>query len=221
MRQVSHAPFAGEAADLLSPQPGSDTWVMLEAAAHIDGWMTKPELAFLYSIGLSMPDGAVVVEVGSWKGRSTVAIAEGIAGKNARLVSVDTFRGDAAIGAHDPEEILAEFRRNTAHVGFLETIVSDSVDAAASVPDRSLDWLFIDADHSYDGVRTDLAAWAPKLKPGGLMSGHDYGRGGVTLAVDRMFRSVGVWQSIWFTRNPVSFRPVARLRATLRRASAR
>ena len=190
---------------------------MLEAAARIEGWMTRPELAFLYSIGLSMPDRAVVVEVGSWKGRSTVAIAEGVAGKNPRLVSVDTFSGDAAIGDHDPEEILAEFRRNTAHVGFLETIVSTSVDAVASVPDGSLDWVFIDADHAYKAVRTDVISWAPKLKPGGLMSGHDYGRGGVTLAVDCLFDNVGVWQSIWYTRSPVSFRPAARLKATAKR----
>jgi hypothetical protein len=50
-----------------------------------------------------------------------------------------------------------------------------SVKAAEQVPDGSLDWVFIDANHSYRSVLEDLDAWAPKVKSGGLISGHDYG----------------------------------------------
>lgn len=50
-----------------------------------------------------------------------------------------------------------------------------SVDAAAGFSDASLDFVFIDANHSYDAVSADLAAWWPKVKPGGVFSGHDYG----------------------------------------------
>lgn len=50
----------------------------------------------------------------------------------------------------------------------------DSVPAAAEIADASLDFCFIDADHSYEAVRADLAAWYPKVKPGGLLCGHDY-----------------------------------------------
>lgn len=48
-----------------------------------------------------------------------------------------------------------------------------SVAAANTTPD-GLDFVFIDADHSYDGCRSDIEAWARKLRPGGLLSGHDY-----------------------------------------------
>ena len=52
--------------------------------------------------------------------------------------------------------------------------VGDSADMAADVPDGSLDFVFIDADHSYEGCLQDLRAWWPKVKPGGLFAGHDY-----------------------------------------------
>ena len=49
-----------------------------------------------------------------------------------------------------------------------------SAGAAAQIPDCSLDFVFIDADHSYAGTAADIAAWLPKLKDGGLLGGHDY-----------------------------------------------
>lgn len=49
-----------------------------------------------------------------------------------------------------------------------------SVDAAASVPDGSLDLIYIDANHVYDAVLEDLTFWAPKVKAGGLVAGHDF-----------------------------------------------
>jgi hypothetical protein len=51
----------------------------------------------------------------------------------------------------------------------------DSVRAAASLDDESLDFVVIDAEHSYESVLADINAWWPKLKPGGILVGHDYG----------------------------------------------
>jgi hypothetical protein len=42
------------------------------------------------------------------------------------------------------------------------------------VPDKTLDIVYIDADHSYEGVKKDLEAWYPKVKPGGVIAGHDF-----------------------------------------------
>jgi len=50
-----------------------------------------------------------------------------------------------------------------------------SVKAAADFADASLDFVFLDADHSFEGVTADLKAWVPKVKPGGFIGGHDYG----------------------------------------------
>lgn len=49
-----------------------------------------------------------------------------------------------------------------------------TVDAAQHVPDRSVDFVFIDAGHSEKAVTDDIAAWRSKVKPGGLLLGHDY-----------------------------------------------
>jgi len=49
-----------------------------------------------------------------------------------------------------------------------------SVDAAKQFPDGSISWLYIDGNHTFEGLVSDLAAWVPKVKSGGIISGHDY-----------------------------------------------
>lgn len=66
-----------------------------------------------------------------------------------------------------------------------------SVEASFHIEDESLDWVFIDANHEYEYIKENLELWTPKVKPGGLVAGHDYnspkekGKGwGITKAVD-------------------------------------
>jgi len=61
-----------------------------------------------------------------------------------------------------------------------------SWEMADRVEDGSLDFVFIDADHSYESVKKDIIAWVPKLKPGGLLSGHDIHLEGVLKAVKEL-----------------------------------
>lgn len=67
-----------------------------------------------------------------------------------------------------------------------------SWEMACKVEDGSLDFIFIDADHGYESVMKDILAWVPKVRPGGLISGHDYDPKhedvyGVVQAVDEYF----------------------------------
>jgi len=77
-----------------------------------------------------------------------------------------------------------------------------SHEAVDHVEDQSLDFVFIDAQHDYHSVKKDIELWAPKVKPGGLISGHDYDPKfpGVIQAVDESFNvEVGrnfVWRKI-------------------------
>ena len=71
-------------------------------------------------------------------------------------------------------------------------IRKDSKEAAKAIPDGSLDFVFIDADHTYEGCKGDIEAWLPKIKKGGFISGHDYENTdypawGVKRAVDERF----------------------------------
>lgn len=56
----------------------------------------------------------------------------------------------------------------------LDITHATTVEAAKLYEDGSFDFVFIDADHSYEAVRADIAAWAPKVRVGGWLGGHDY-----------------------------------------------
>jgi predicted O-methyltransferase YrrM len=184
----------------------------------IEGFTKASELAALAEIAAGMPDGATVVEIGSWKGRSTVAIASALP-PGATLRAVDTFGGDPAwdrFGEIDQQSVLGEFRRSTAAFANVSATVGRSVETARTIADGTLDWVFIDALHDFRNVLRDIRAWAPKLRPGGLLSGHDYGRAGVTDAVRVLLGDVETVGSIWMTRERPRPRPaiVARVAAS-------
>jgi predicted O-methyltransferase YrrM len=87
--------------------------------------------------------------------------------------------------------VLRRFRKEI-DAGLVVVHRGMSWDVAESFEDDSLDWVYIDADHSYESVRRDLAAYLPKVKAGGLITGDDYFRGqgwwgdGVVRAVDEL-----------------------------------
>lgn len=66
----------------------------------------------------------------------------------------------------------------TAEIGAerVRILRQSSAEASATFTDGTLDVVYIDADHSYDGVRGDLETYMPKLAPGGLLMGHDFAR---------------------------------------------
>jgi hypothetical protein len=85
-------------------------------------------------------------------------------------------------------------------------IKCDSVEAARFVEDGSLDLVFVDGDHSEAGCRSDIAAWLPKVKRGGWISGHDYDhpdQGDVKKVVDDLFLGMKIElgeNRTWFVR---------------------
>jgi predicted O-methyltransferase YrrM len=159
------------------------------------------ERGYLFQLASDLPANAQVVEVGSWMGASTCFIAGGLIGDGAKIFAVDNFQGlstcgeDAAwynrhfkqLGANSTLEI---FRANFAALGFAsrgEPVVSDSLAAAQtlSVKRGTIDFIFIDGDHSYAACKADIEAWAPFVKRGGVIAFHDFGSraDGVTRAI--------------------------------------
>lgn len=143
-----------------------------------ENWFTFP-LTYAH-FARSIRDGGCLVEVGSWKGRSSVFMAHELRalGKRVRFVCVDTWEGSPE-NVDDPwvrgGSLFDLFRRNVAEFDDLITpLRKPSVDAARDFDDGSIDIVFIDACHEYESVKADIAAWLPKVRPGGIIAGHDY-----------------------------------------------
>lgn len=180
-----------------------------------EGWMGKRCRRWLARRASEVPRDGIVVEVGSWRGRSTTVLAKNLAA-GARLYAVDTWAGTP----DDPDQhdrlyanagdVYADFRRNLAgpiRGGRLFPLRMDSVAGAAELLDRhgvaSVDLVFIDADHRYEAVRADIQAYLPLIKPGGVLGGHDFGWPGVQRAVTELLPGFKIGKSsIWSYRVP-------------------
>lgn len=135
-------------------------------------------------------DARWFVEVGCYLGRSICSLGEVVrdAGLDITIIGVDTARGSGPEGrggndAHGPAvdhgggTFAGLLHRNIIDCGLAETVqllISDSVAAADFFADGSLAWVHIDARHEYESVVADIQAWAPKVTPGGWLSGDDY-----------------------------------------------
>lgn len=85
-----------------------------------------------------------------------------------------------------------------------------SMEAVKDIPDESLDFVYIDAMHEFDPVMMDILHWAPKVRRGGIVAGHDYCwyyQGGVVLAVDVYARAhnINPWYVTQLDREPSWF----------------
>ncbi len=160
---------------------------MASAYQSIEGWFDFDDIYELALRRCSARKAARFVEVGAYKGRSTCFMAERLAetGLDVTFDVVDTFAGDDDVGHAD---LWPEFAANLERAGLLSRLTAHrrpSVETAADFADQSLDFVFIDARHTYEATREDLAAWWPKVKPGGLLAGHEYLHApGVRAAVD-------------------------------------
>lgn len=119
-----------------------------------------------------------ILEVGSYLGASAGAFALGLREQGGdvaerRLYCVDTWQNDAM--SEGSRDTFAEFRRNVRDFDDMITVLRGrSVDVARDFR-GSLGMVFIDGDHSYEGVRADIEAWLPKLRKGGVAAFHDIG----------------------------------------------
>lgn len=132
------------------------------------------------------PDGSVFVEVGCYFGRSAAFLASRIqrSGKNIKLVCVDVWND------FDPGQQLYEtFKKNMEpYEGIVAPIRAPSITACRFFHDGALDFVFLDADHSYEAVKEDILGWSPKLTPTGILAGHDYSPAN---SIDTTFEGVG------------------------------
>ena len=174
----------------------------IENAKKIFGWLPESELGWLAARAVEHRE---IVEIGSFMGRSTRALAENTLGM---VYAVDTWAGSdeeqhrKLLEGHGPDWLLEEFQRNMEGLENVYAVRRPSLDAAVSfaVACSQFDMIFVDASHDYENVKADILAWGPLLAEGGLLCGHDYHNGapGVIQAVNELLQGVKLFESIWF-----------------------
>ena len=136
----------------------------------IDGWMYPEDLKFLYDIALNAES---IVEVGVAYGRTTWTLCTACKGT---VYAVDHFLGtkdDETMKTFISERspMYDKFIENCGHFKNLKIIKDSSENAVKQFYDRSVDVVFIDADHSYEEVMRDIFLWKRVCKK--ILCGHD------------------------------------------------
>src|SRR5438105_6049980 len=123
-----------------------------------------------------------MAEIGSWLGNgSTQIFLQELSNYHgAGLLCVDTWQGNPNVPRHQDivskYDVFGTFRINveTARSSIKpQALMASSAESASLIADGAFDLIFVDADHSYDSVRNDVAAWRSKVRPGGILCGHD------------------------------------------------
>ena len=155
----------------------------------VEGWLTEAQAARLDRCARAVPAGGRMVEIGSFRGRSTIVLARA-APDGAEVVAVDPHLGSD----RGPQEIAARpelgeqdtqiFRANLERHGVLERVTHlRMLSSEAPLPD-TIDLLYVDGAHRFGPAREDLVRWGERVRDGGTMLVHDsFSSIGVTLAL--------------------------------------
>lgn len=141
----------------------------------IEGWLTLNEANFLYITAKNT--GGIIVEIGSYQGKSTVCIGKGLQdGKGGKVYAIDPHLGSTEhkIDGKDIwtfDKFKENIRSNNVE-NSVEPIVKTSEDAVKGW-DKPIDFLFIDGAHDYENVKKDFELWSPYLKSDGIIAFHD------------------------------------------------
>lgn len=158
--------------------------------AKIPGWLQRGEGALLAILARDR----VVLELGSYMGRSTVAMAPFAK----HIYCVDHFHPNSMGQGYNPdsEGVLDEFLANTApwrdKIGYLEAMTKD----ALAIGWPRIELLFIDAGHSHKDVVHDIK-FVRFLKHGGIVALHDTDKPNVIAAIDDSVMMHGRWEELY------------------------
>lgn len=170
--------------------PGSFEAVW-DRADGVEGWLTPEQGRRLFDAARRLSPGATIVEIGSFRGRSTIVLAASCPG-DAEVVAIDPHGG----GDRGPQEIAPDAARGDAdHAAFTGNLATAGVegrvrhvrklsaDALDDVPGE-VDLLFVDGAHRLGPARADIVRWGDRVADGATMLVHDaFSSVGVTLAL--------------------------------------
>jgi SAM-dependent methyltransferase len=155
----------------------------------VEGWLTEAQAARLDRCAREVRSGGRIVEIGSFRGRSTIVLARAASG-DVEVVAIDPHLGSD----RGPQEIAAQpelgeqdteiFRANLQRHGVLDRVDHvRMVSSEAPLPD-AIDLLYVDGAHRFRPARDDLVRWGARVRDGGTMLVHDsFSSIGVTFAL--------------------------------------
>jgi len=157
------------------------------------------EGAFLEGLAANCPNPARVVEIGTGRGGSLIRILYGLSlHEDVRVWTIDL---------EEKEEVREAMEHAQIPNWRYEMLQGDSAEIGKAQWEP-LDLVWVDGSHSYEGVLADVEAWAPHLKPQGVMAFHDYGNDlhSVTQAVDETMTEG--WQRVGTVGTLAAFQKV-------------
>lgn len=119
-----------------------------------------------------------MIEIGSYMGESTMLFAS--TGIFSSIYSIDPHDGDEEFNElfnYDWNFVISEYNKNTRFFDCITHIKDFSYNVYNKFEDGSIDFIYIDGNHSYESIKQDLQLYLPKLKSNGIISGHDYFEG--------------------------------------------
>lgn len=150
----------------------------------IPGMVTPHSGQILYTLCLMQEAIGDVVEIGSWQGRSSSFLARAAAdSKNGQFYAIDHFRGNLGkedayvVGKDDLSDLKGNFLENIRKVGLessVELLDLPNADASLRFTSEQIRFLFIDGDHTAEGVSKDIELFFPKLCPGAIVVFDDF-----------------------------------------------
>jgi predicted O-methyltransferase YrrM len=162
----------------------------LAAVAAVEGWMTDAQAQRLWQAAQRVPPDGQVVEIGSFRGRSTIVLALG-ASDGVTVTAIDPHGGgdrgpnEIAPDAARGEEDHAAFTANLAAAGVSERVRHIRKTSREALGDVTgpIDLLYIDGAHRYTPAKDDIERWGDRVAPGGVLLIHDaFNAIGVTAA---------------------------------------
>ena len=166
-----------------------DVAQILEKIDGVEGWLTPGEAKLLAKAVTMMPqdNGAQVVEVGSYCGRSTIVLATALMQiqSSAMVVAVDPHEGEVSGETAKPS--FSRFKKNVSAAGCMSSVLPCRMASYETNIGQPISLLFIDALHDYDNVSRDFYHFENCLVPEAVVAFHDYGSfPDVTMFVDQM-----------------------------------
>lgn len=162
--------------ELLEPS-GKRYRTPIEPSENLVTQTTSPAIMRAFEVMSRLPRNQTLfgAEIGVWRGYMSYVL---LSNSWISIFMVDNWKGLDEKGYRPVDMMYAKARalKSTEFAGERRIIAQgDSVVIASKVRDGILDFVFIDGDHSYAGCKSDIEVWSPKVKAGGLISGHDYG----------------------------------------------